>query len=147
MSEIILPKDELIDRLNTKFIIDNNGCWNFTGVILDGYGYLTFKNKMYRVHRLSAYIYLDNPMDSDLFVLHKCDNRRCFNPAHLFLGTHSDNMKDSVAKGTHKESRKTHCKSGHEFNYKNTSITNLGKRRCLVCARIYDAKRRPSVKK
>ena len=38
-------------------------------------------------------------LDTKLLVLHRCDNRRCCNPEHLFLGTHSDNTLDAVGKG------------------------------------------------
>jgi len=49
-------------------------------------------------HR-EAWIRQNGPIPSGLFVLHRCDNRICVNVDHLFLGTHTDNMRDMVAKG------------------------------------------------
>lgn len=50
-----------------------------------------------------------------LFVLHKCDNRWCINPDHLWLGTQSDNVRDCYAKG-----RQNHVRGQWAGNYKLT---------------------------
>lgn len=87
-------------RFTEKYIIDDNtGCWNWTAS-LDAYGYGQFKvePKNYKAHRFS-YENKFGPIPDGLCVLHKCDNRKCVNPSHLFLGTASDNMRDNVSKG------------------------------------------------
>lgn len=76
------------------------GCWNWTGSTQTfGYGQMTFRGKHMLVHRVAAIIWLKFEPSSGLDVLHRCDNRICFNPKHLFFGTDYDNIHDMMAKG------------------------------------------------
>lgn len=78
-----------------------HGCWLWTGVTTAGYGRLTLRgNKKILAHRLS-YELRYGPIPNELWVLHRCDVRRCVRPEHLFLGTHQDNVTDMVRKGRH----------------------------------------------
>lgn len=75
-----------------------NGCWVWTGhTVPFGYGTLRAEGKLHPTHRL-AWELTHGPIPDGLCVLHRCDNPPCCNPSHLFLGTHSDNMKDCVSK-------------------------------------------------
>lgn len=59
----------------------------------NGYGAVHFRGVTRRAHRV-AWILNNGEIPKGLKVLHSCDNPPCINPAHLFLGTDSDNMKD-----------------------------------------------------
>jgi hypothetical protein len=73
-------------------------CWEWTGCLnKNGYGTFNLKEETL-VHRISYQIF-HGKLEKNIQVLHKCDNPKCVNPDHLFVGTHSDNMKDKVSKG------------------------------------------------
>jgi hypothetical protein len=80
---------------------DPAACWNWSRAANPKlYGSFGLFGKTAPAHRV-AYALYHNADPGELFVCHRCDNRRCINPAHLFLGTQGDNIRDMVAKGRH----------------------------------------------
>lgn len=76
-----------------------NECWNWkSSCDKDGYGDWRDSPLERKTHRMS-YVLTYNINIDGLCVLHSCDNPKCCNPKHLFLGTHQDNVKDKVSKG------------------------------------------------
>jgi hypothetical protein len=121
--------------------VDRRGpeeCWPFSRVHDPGYGqfWLT-PTQPVGAHRM-AWELTNGPVPAGAYVLHRCDNRPCCNPGHLFLGTHQDNMDDMVHKGRQRSvnhnTKKTHCPNGHPYNEENTYIQpSNGSRRCRAC--------------
>lgn len=81
--------------------VDRSGdCWLWRGVNpLTSYGTMRIGGRTIGVHRISYELHNGPIPDDKPFVCHTCDTPGCVNPAHLFAGTHEDNMKDKTAKG------------------------------------------------
>lgn len=74
-------------------------CWVWRGAVgSHGYGQLWVNGGMRTAHRVS-YEAHKGPIGEGLLVCHRCDNKLCWNPDHLFTGTHGDNAEDMARKG------------------------------------------------
>lgn len=83
-------------------------CWVWTGRRqTNGYGVISVKGKPVPAHRLSYTLYR-GPIPEGMFVCHHCDTPLCVNPAHLFIGTHLDNVQDMMRKGRHVPRKNVH---------------------------------------
>lgn len=76
-----------------------DGCWEWQGAIWRGYGAVGRNGKTIGTHRYS-YILAYGAIPPGKLICHKCNNRRCVNPSHLYAGTSKDNHNDSVRAGT-----------------------------------------------
>src|SRR4051812_12464692 len=73
-------------------------CWPWHGATAGGYGQISIDGTKIPAHRV-AYEVANGAIPEGLVVCHRCDNKVCCNPSHLFLGTIGDNTRDAQAKG------------------------------------------------
>ena len=93
---------DFITRFEAK-INKTDGCWEWVASCAGaGYGQMKLpkQRKQEYSHRL-AYMIYKGPIAEGQFVCHTCDNTKCCNPDHLFLGTQKENLQDMKTKNRH----------------------------------------------
>ncbi len=142
-----MKKASLKERFEEKYIPEPmSGCWLWVGATgPNGYGHMGFNGKYLSSHRVSFELF-KGAIPKNICVLHKCDNKACVNPDHLFIGTHKDNYEDMVKKDRRVTSKgkdsyfgkNTHCKNGHEYNSINTWFNKKtnNQRKCRICDKL-----------
>lgn len=115
------PKPRSVpERFEEKVSRSDDGCWLWRGVVaVNGYGTIGVNGKTVYAHRLSYEINIGE-IPTGKYVLHRCDVRNCVNPAHLFLGTHKENMVDMKNKG-----RSTHGARNPMAKLREADIINI----------------------
>jgi len=85
-----------------RYVRKTDSCWLWTGATTNGgYGVINRGERglgLVRAHRLSYEMHV-GPIPEGQMACHRCDTPRCVNPAHLFLGSQSENMSDCSRKG------------------------------------------------
>lgn len=120
--------------------VDKRGpdeCWPWTGAMSstnNAYGRFWCDGRMRPATQVSWEIANGAPFPEGKFACHSCDNPPCVNPAHIWPGTNSENLRDAVEKGLYAPPKWTHCKRGHELTEENRHKLPHGEC-CLICFR------------
>lgn len=134
----MLSKELALKTLIQHSHVDyETGCYIWDGgIAAGGYGGVSIDYVCYLAHRLSAYIFkdLDLSLGRKAMALHKniCSSKKCWAPNHIYVGTQSNNRRDTIDAGHDFQASKTHCKRGHKFDIENTYYNN-GQRQCKAC--------------
>lgn len=130
-------------RVMKSVLFDAAGCWIWQGNCTPtGYGSTSYRGDGNGVHRLMYQVHFGVKLETDQYVLHRCDVRGCCNPGHLFLGSAKDNNNDCATKGRHYEGGRDFCEQGHPLTGDNVRIGKQSKpqggikRGCIACDKI-----------
>jgi hypothetical protein len=94
--QVKIDEDSKICRTANEYF---GHCWIWTGsLFLSGYGRFFLRQEAYRAHRIAFYL-CNCTLPKENFICHRCDNKKCVNPKHLWSGTPKENTDDMIKKG------------------------------------------------
>lgn len=139
MADIILTEKD-VERFWAKTRRNpDTGCLEWVAALTPlGYGIFGWGRRSWRAHRI-AWIVVEGRIPIGQNVLHRCDNRKCVERGHLYLGSQAQNVSDMVARGRHACQKATHCPYGHPYSGENLITRPQGHRDCRVCSRRRNA--------
>lgn len=140
----IEPKN-VLERLWANSIGESDDeCWEVSYTSLQSSGHCRVRRDdgtRIMAHRLAWEAHNAEPIPAGKIVCHRCDNPKCFNPHHLFLGTHAENMTDRLRKGRGGFERKLTFEQRREIATRPESSGELSKIYGVTPARIRQVKK------
>lgn len=140
-----IASKNVIERLLINSIGDSDEeCWEYTMKDKSKGGHkrirLDDKSRIF-VHRLAWEAFNAEPIPNGMLVLHKCDNPKCFNPNHLFLGSQYDNMHDCIHKNRKNYYRKISANELNKIKESNETIKKIAEFYGVTPTRIRQIKK------
>lgn len=127
--------------LSIQKIILPNECWIKSDN--KSYSIIYIEGNRYVLHRLVAHLWHKLDLyDNRQLACHRCDNKACFNPNHIYTGSYHTNLMDVVDSGNHGQAKRTHCKLGHLLDGIKIRSSGLSERYCKSCQRLANRKHR-----
>jgi hypothetical protein len=140
-----MKREEIIEEMAPRFWAKvarsiEEQCWEWTGGRNHrGYGNFRADGRTVRAHRF-AWEQVNGSIPAGLMICHRCDNPSCCNPAHLFVGTAKDNVRDMIAKG--RDVRPPHGGANH-CRGSASHLAKLTEEQVIQIRRRYQAGERP----
>ena len=135
-------RQSLRERFDSKWIPVGE-CMIWIATSNKSYGYIWDGRTQRGAHRVSWEL-SRGEIPPGLMVLHKCNNKLCVNPGHLYVGDQSRNMRDALRDGLIKRPRWIRCPRGHEYEPDNFKLVERARgnyKVCLTCRRARDRER------
>lgn len=110
-------------------IREDDECWEWTGYVApNGYGrFGVLQGIYYTAHRVSWELAHNEVIPDGMVACHKCDNRRCANPSHIFVGTIRDNVRDMDSKGRRNTNARTFGEKHHPAKLNESQVVEISR--------------------
>jgi|SRR5215472_4688321 len=121
---------DVLVRLERRSIRNSQGCWVWQGSVSSGgYGQIRDSSRLNKITHKIAWQLLVGPVPRGYQLHHTCENKRCWNPAHLEIMTPKQHKRLHIGS----EYDDHYCPKGHRYTQDNIFVKSDGYITCRIC--------------